>query len=59
MGDGACGEDWAVEPQEGALDIDGVKIALSATCDWTENPPFAEHSAEYVCEPTDVYMITE
>ena len=46
-------------PQGGALDFYGVKIALSATCDWAEHPSFGEHSADYVCEPTDPYMTTE
>ena len=36
-----------------------VGDALPARCDCTDNPSFAVHSADYVCEPTDMYTTTE
>jgi glyceraldehyde 3-phosphate dehydrogenase len=50
--------DGTIEASEGALIIDGVKVALSATRDPAEIP-FAEHGADYVCESTGVFLTTE
>merc|ERR1712127_840459 len=50
--------DGTIEVDGDSLVIDGKKVALSHTRDPAEIP-FAEHSAEYVCESTGVFLTTE